>query len=215
MALTAFFAQAPRILVHDALAELLGAAERGLIEYGYEDAVRLAGHSCPTVAGAWLMARSALRALYPDGPAERGEVAVTMHAPEGEGTTGVIAQVFTLLTGAAANNGFQGIGGRFARHGLLRYDGGNPSGVVSVRRGDTSATVDVSMDLSSVPPAPQLRPLMMQALAPKASSLACNAFAQAWQERVRRLLLEHADDPAVIRVEVHPSPARTRVGRGR
>ena len=50
MALPAFYAQAPRITVHDALAELLGAAEGGLIEYGYEDAVRLAGHSCPTVA---------------------------------------------------------------------------------------------------------------------------------------------------------------------
>jgi hypothetical protein len=27
------------------------------------------------------------------------------------------------------------------------------------------------------------------------------AFGAAWQARVRRLLLEHADDPAVIRLE--------------
>lgn len=200
--MTAFFAEAPRVTVHDALAELLGAADGGLIEYGYEDAVRLAGHSCPTVAGAWLMARAALRALYPDGPAERGGVAVTMSAAEAEGTTGVIAQVFTLLTGAAANNGFHGIGGRFARHGLLHYDGGHPDAVASVRRTDTGTTVDVSMDLSSVPPAPQMRALMMQVLAPEASPAVRSAFAQVWQDRVRRLLLQHADDPAVIRIEV-------------
>lgn len=202
MSFPEFFAQAPRVHVHDPLAELLGAADGGLIEYGYEDAVRLAGHSCPTVAAAWLMACASLRALYPDGPAERGGVTVTMHSPENEGTTGVIAQVFTLLTGAAANNGFRGIGGRFARHGLLRYDGEKPDAVASIRRDDTGVTVDVAMDLSSVPPAPQMRALMMQALAAEASSTMRNAFAEVWQDRVRRLLLEHADDPAVIRVEI-------------
>lgn len=61
----AFFDEAPRIVVRDPLADLLGAAEGGLLEYRYLDAVRLAGHSCPTVAGAWLMARAALRSLYP------------------------------------------------------------------------------------------------------------------------------------------------------
>ena len=119
MALPAFFSAAPRIVLRDPLAELLGAAEGGLIEYGYADAVRLAGHSCPTVAGAYLMARAALRALYPDAVPERGSVVVTMSMAEEEGTTGVIAQVFTLLTGAAGNNGFHGIGGRHARHGLV------------------------------------------------------------------------------------------------
>ncbi|PTQ80006.1 hypothetical protein C8R21_12045 [Nitrosospira multiformis] len=33
-----------------------------------------------------------------------------------------------------------------------------------------------------------------------ANDLQRGAFAQAWQERVRRLLLEFADDPDVIRV---------------
>lgn len=33
-----------------------------------------------------------------------------------------------------------------------------------------------------------------------ANDLQREAFAQAWQERVRRLLLEFADDPDVIRV---------------
>lgn len=200
MPLPAFFAQAPRILMRDPLAELLGAAEGGRLEYGYADAVRLAGHSCPTVAGAWLMARAGLRALYPDTLPVRGGVQVTMAAAETEGTTGVIAQVFTLLTGAAADNGFHGIGGQYGRRGLLHYGGGF-SAIAEFRRIDCGASVQLSMDLSSVPPAPQQRALMARALATDASAEERAAFGSAWQDRVRRLLLEHADDPAVIRVE--------------
>ena len=61
----AFFDQVPSIVLYDALAQTLGAVQDGLIEYRYLDAVKLAGHSCPTVAGAWLMARAALARLYP------------------------------------------------------------------------------------------------------------------------------------------------------
>lgn len=201
MSLQAFFAEAPRIPMHDALGEFLGASDDGMVEFGYADAVRLAGHSCPTVASAYLMARAALAALYPQGPAERGGVAVTMSNPEGEGTTGVIAQVFTLITGAAADNGFHGIGGRFVRNGLLRYGGGDPNCIASFRRLDTGDTVDVALDLSSVPPAPEMRELMGRAMAPGASADERRAFGAVWQERVRRLLLEHADDADVILVE--------------
>jgi hypothetical protein len=201
MALPAFFAQVPRIVVRDPLALFLGASDDGLIEYGYADAVRLAGHSCPTAAGAYLMARAALRALYADAPAERGSIVVTMSGAEAEGTTGVTAQVFTLLTGAVAAGGFHGIGGRFVRRGLLRYDGGDPTSVASFRRSDSGDSVYVSMDLSDVSPAPDLRMLIGRALAPDASADERKAFASAWQDRVRRLLLGHADDPAAIRVE--------------
>lgn len=201
MVLPAFFAQAPRVRVHDALAEFLGAAVGGVVEYGYEDVVRLAGHSCPTVAGAYLMARAGLRALYPEGLPERGGIAVTMSAPEAEGTTGVVAQVFTLLTGAAAGNGFHGIGGRFVRSGLLQYGSGDGDCLASFRRIDNGARVHLALDLASVPAAPQMRALMVRAMAANASGEERNAFAEVWQERVRRLLLEHADDAGVIRVE--------------
>jgi len=46
-----FFDTARKITVYDPLAELLGAFDNGVIEYSYVDAVKLAGHSCPTVAG--------------------------------------------------------------------------------------------------------------------------------------------------------------------
>lgn len=195
-----FFDQAPRITLRDPLADFLGAAEGGLMEYHYVDAVRLAGHSCPTVAGAYLMARAALRALYPDGPAERGAVTVRIPGPVHEGVNGVIAQVFTLLTGAAADNGFHGIGGQFVRQDLLAYAESGRAGAIEVTRSDTGKTVSVALDLGSVPPAPNLRPLMMAAFAPDATAAQRRNFGDAWQDRVRRILLDHADDAAVVQV---------------
>lgn len=200
MAFPAFFAQAPVVHTHDALAQLLGASGDGSIDYTYADAVRLAGHSCPTVAGAYLMGRAALRALYPDGPAERGQIEVSMPAPASEGTTGVIAQVLTLLTGAAADNGFHGIAGRHARNGLLDYAGRHDEGAITFRRRDTGATVAVELDTSPVPGNPQVRELLGAILQGLASDAQKQAFADGWQERVRRLLLEFADDPRVVRV---------------
>ncbi|EIL89657.1 MULTISPECIES: hypothetical protein [Rhodanobacter] len=195
-----FFDQAPAITLRDPLADLLGAADDGLLDYHYIDAVRLAGHSCPTVAGAWLMARAALRALYPDGPAERGGVSVEMSGAEDEGVNGVIGQVFTLVTGAAAANGFHGIAGRFARHSLLHFSTPDAGAGLRVHRRDNGKSVSVALDLGDVPAPASLRPLLGAALDPQATPEQRAAFGQAWQERVKCLLLEHADDPAVVRV---------------
>lgn len=60
----AFFDEVPRIVLRDPLAEFLGALEGGLVEFSYLDAVRPAGHSCPTVASAYGLTRRALGALY-------------------------------------------------------------------------------------------------------------------------------------------------------
>ena len=80
-----FFADAPQITLRDPLAEFLGAARGGLMTYRYADAVRLAGHSCPTVAGAWLMTVRGLRALYGDETPVRGEVEVFMRGGREDG----------------------------------------------------------------------------------------------------------------------------------
>lgn len=123
------------------------------MDYHYADAVRLAGHSCPTVAGAFLTARAALQVLYPDTLPERGGIAVHMPSPETEGTTGVVAQVLTLLTGAATQGGFKGIGGRFARNGLLSFatHTGENGGAVRFERIDTGAAVMVKFDANKIP----------------------------------------------------------------
>lgn len=195
-----FYELAPVIQTRDPFAALLGAARDGLLEYHYLDAVRLAGHSCPTVAGAYLIGRAALRALYPDEPAERGSIAVHMPAPEHEGTTGVMAQVLTLLTGAAADNGFHGIQGRYRRMGLLSFASQREGEAICFKRLDTGASVAVELDVSLVPGDPAQSGRLAAILQNRADDTVRSAFAEAWQARVRRLLLEFADDPRVIRV---------------
>ncbi len=197
-----FYEKAPVIRTRDPFAAMLGAARDGVLEYRYVDAVRLAGHSCPTVAGAFLVGRAALRALYPDEPAERGNIAVYMPAPEDEGVTGVMAQVLTLLTGAASSNGFHGIRGQFRRQGLLTFAQQREGEAINFKRLDTGACVAVHLNVSPVPADPAQGERLMTLLEGDVNDLQREAFAQAWQERVRRLLLEFADDPDVIRVRL-------------
>ena len=108
--------------MHDRLAAFLGASDGGVIEYRYADAVKLAGHSCPTVAGAYLLTSRTLAALYPDQLPERGEIQVDFRDAQEEGVTGVIAAVIGLITGAAGIGGFKGIAGHFTRRNLLDFE---------------------------------------------------------------------------------------------
>ncbi|HEX5961940.1 MAG TPA: FmdE family protein [Rhodanobacteraceae bacterium] len=194
-----FFAEVPALRLHDGLAQLLGASDDGMIEYHYADAVRLAGHSCPTVAGGWLSARAALRHLYPDSVPERGGISVYLDEPEDAGVTGVIGQVLTLITGAAAGNGFKGLGGRHARNNLLHYAQGDVAGV-RFKRNDTGDEIEVEIDTGPVPGNPMMRPLLQLTMTGQADAAQRREFGRLWQDRVRRMLLVHADDPAVVKV---------------
>jgi hypothetical protein len=142
MQMPAFFDAIPPIVVADPLAELLGAAAGGLLAYHYVDAVKLAGHSCPTVAGAWLMTRAALARLYPGGTPQRGALRVDMQQRVDEGVAGVIAGVAGLVTGAANNGGFKGLGSRFARNDLLNF-GVPMTGEIRFTRLDTGDSVEL------------------------------------------------------------------------
>ena len=73
-----FFGQGPTICLRDPLAAFLGAAEGGLMTYSYQDAVKLAGHSCPTVAGSFVAVIRGLKALYSNDMPERGNIEVLM-----------------------------------------------------------------------------------------------------------------------------------------
>jgi len=200
MRLPAFFDAAPRILMQDALAETLGAAEGGIIEYTYADAVKLAGHSCPTVAGAYLMTRAALAHLYPRELPQRGGIRVELCGAQEEGVVGVVASVATLITGATGPGGFKGLAGRHVRRGLLSF-GVPMRGEMRFTRADSQATVEVSFHLDALPRSPALGGLMQAGLAAGAPAEAREAFARAWQERVRAILLDHADDPELVSVE--------------
>lgn len=176
----AFFEAAPSIVVADPLAEMLGAAEGGLIEYRYVDAVKVAGHSCPTVAGAWLITRAALARLYPGETPQRGEIRVELCQAINEGVAGVIASVAGLVTGAANEGGFKGLAGRFARNGLLRFSV-PMRGEIRFTRLDNSRSVELSHRPQVVPRPASINKQLRDALAPQASTAARCAFAEAWQ----------------------------------
>jgi len=195
-----FFANAPHITVRDPLAEFLGAAEGGVIEYSYADVVKLAGHSCPTVASAFLMARAALAALYPGALPERGGVRVDMPEPIDEGVSGVIGSVIGMITGAAGAGGFHGIGGRFDRRALLTFGVSELAGP-RLSRIDTGAAVSVSVRTERVPGDPRMRGLLQQCMTGAATPEEQEQFGALWQDRVRRLLVLHGDDPQVVVVE--------------
>lgn len=194
-----FFDAVPPVAMRDPLAETLGAADDGVIEYGYVDAVKLAGHSCPTVAGAWLMTVKALARLYGDELPRRGEVRVELRQTHDEGVAGVIGNVAGLLTGAAGDGGFKGLAGRFSRRGLLAY-GAPIDGDIRYTRTDTGKSVEVAYHPEVVERPAELKALMQAALAPSADAQARRAFGSAWQEWVRRIVVDHADDPALVTV---------------
>jgi len=192
-----FFDSIPTITLQDPLSRLLGSAEDGLIEYSYAETVKLTGHSCPTVAGAWLMTTGALKRLYGNETPVRGGISVSFRNSAVEGVTGVIASVAGYLTGATADTGFKGIRGRFDRRNLMRFD--EPiDGDIRFERLDTGARVTVSFNAAVVPPPPGMMPQLFMALEADATPEQRAAFADAWQDRVRRIF-ENADHPELIR----------------
>lgn len=195
----AFFDEVRRLVVHDPLAEFLGAAEGGRIDYGYADAVKLAGHSCPTVAAAYWMSLKALEALYPKALPERGGIRVDFRADRLSGVTGVIASVVTLLTGATHDTGFKGLAGQFDRRKRM-YFLADIADEMRFTRLDSGAAVDVRADLQRVPFAARTPELMQKCLDGSASAAEAGEFRESWQARVRALLLEHGDDPEVFQV---------------
>ncbi len=192
-----FFAAVRTISVHDPLADFLGAMENGIVEYTYLDAVKLAGHSCPTVAGVYLATMKALEHLYPGTLPQRGDIKVSFRASSASGVTGVMANITTLITGATQDQGFKGIGGKFDRRNLLFFDAPIRGEILFERR-DTGVAVNTTYHPEIVPPEAAMKELMQAAQVGAATLSEQNEFARLWQDRVRRILIEHIDDPRLI-----------------
>ncbi len=184
------FDAGPSLTVHDPLAELLGAGD-GTWTYTFDDAVRLAGHACPTVAGAYVTAVQAVRRLYGGETCIRGELRITLHGAEESGANGPFSQVLTLLTGAAGRNGFQGLGGHYRRAGLLGF-GAAAEGPLrcTFERMDTGAEVTLAYDPASITADPILAPAMQAVLKGAADAVTRARFRWAWRDRVERIVAD-------------------------
>ncbi len=181
-----FFDDIEPIRLKDELSNFLGTFEDGVIEFSYLDVVKSAGHSCPTVAGAYLATREALKGLYGDELPERGAIRVDFRGSQTEGVVGVIAQVITNITGATTDFGFKGINGNFNRTNLLFFNQEIPSEIKFTRLdGGESVMVDYNpQDIKANPRQPQLFQKIMQGLA---TADEVKEFGELWQSRVEKI----------------------------
>ena len=185
-----FFDSIKPIVLYDELAEFLGSAGKGIVEISYLDVVKMAGHSCAVVAGAYLMAQKGLSALFGEEMPQRGQIKVELRRNADEDNAGVTGSVLSNITGAAYGAlGFSGITqNRFKRRDLLFF-GVDMPGDVRFTRLDTGASVSVSYRPGKVV---QPRSILMSAIGPEATDESRASFPQRWQEMVRTLFA-HAD----------------------
>ena len=195
----AFFDEIEPIDTVDPLADILGAMEEGLITYRYIDMVKLAGHSCPTVSGAWLMSKIGLEKLYGRERPVRGNIKVELRGALDEGVEGVIGSCIGLITGASNEGGFKGLGGKMGRNNRLFY-GVPMEGEVRLSRLDNGESVQMSYNPSIVPGHPEQQVLMQKIMQGSASKEEKRRFGELWQERVKKILLQTSLWPRMVKV---------------
>jgi hypothetical protein len=205
-----FFYEVRPIRLREPLAALLGAfqGEDEILEFKFTDAVRAAGHACPTVSGAFLSCQAALDALYPGEVPLRGGIAITVYGEPDEGALGVMAQVFTFITGAASETGFKGLGGRFRRKDLLRYEKAEPGReepCFRFDRLDTGAAV-LARFYPWLIPLPEesgkrLAALMGPVVAGEASDEDRHEFQELWLEKIRGMVVDRKEIGTWLKVE--------------
>jgi len=184
-----FFDSIEPITLYDELSQFLGVNENGHIELSYLDIVKTAGHSCATVAGAYLIALKGLKALYNDELPVRGEIKVELKKSPTDENTGVVGCVLSNITGATTDYGFGGIPtGKFNRRELLFFEADIQSDVCFTRL-DTNTKVCINYKPQSV-----VNPMkiLKSAIVPDAKQEDIDSFAKRFQNMVKTVF-ENAD----------------------
>jgi len=187
-----FFDTVESIKLKDDLANILGAFEEGIIEFTYKDVVKSAGHSCPTVAGAYLLVKEGLKELYKNTLPVRGEIKVLFKENLEDGVAGVISNVASQITGATSKSGFKGLNGKFARHSLMSFNE-NISSSMKLTRTDTNQSVELIYNPNSILPHKDMSMLMQKVMKNEANKDEKILFGQLWQERVEQILINEKE----------------------
>lgn len=182
-----FYDSVKPIVFKDELAQLLGAVEDGVIEFTYLDVVKAAGHSCPTVAGAYLLVQKAVDELYiGDRLPVRGEIEIHCKDDITEGVTGVMANIFSQLTGATSVSGFKGLTKRYNRTNLIKYNQKFDADFQFIRT-DSKRAVKLNYDPSIVPTDAKVIELMIDIEKNSATEFQQKEFQKLWQARVEKI----------------------------
>ncbi len=197
-----FLNEVEPIRFREPFAETLGALkeENAVLTYTYVDVVKMAGHACPTTAGAYLCCREALKQLYPGEIPTRGDISIRIHGEADEGVYGVIGQVFSLLTGAAPASGFRGLGHKFKRKDLLKFgrEKMDSDGLsFDFKRLDGNQTISVTFYPHKIPfdsqKARRLGQLLEKVVWEAARVDEKKEFQNLWMEKVRDMLVEEKE----------------------
>ncbi|MDC0933800.1 FmdE family protein [Arcobacteraceae bacterium] len=181
-----FFNTIETIKLQDPLSNLLGTFENGLVEFSYLDIVKSAGHSCPTVSGAYIMAMVGLKELYQDEIPTRGDIFVSFKEDDKDGVAGVIGTVLSQITGATESLGFKGLNGNFARHDLMQFNA-NITSSIKLQRLDTGKSVELIYNPSQISQDERVPQLMQKIMQNTATPEDKKLFGQLWQKRVEAI----------------------------
>lgn len=196
-----FFNNIPTIKLQDDLANLLGAFEDGLIETSYLEVVKSAGHSCPTVLGAYLMTLQGLKALHENETPKRGNILVEFKEKQIDGVAGVIGSVITNITGSTTTNGFKGLAGKHDRNHLMNFEKDINGASVRFTRLDTQKSVDVFYNANSILPHSSMNSLMQKCIQGSATNEEKIEFGKVWQKRVEDISNNIDDVIKIVEIE--------------
>lgn len=201
-----FYDDVEPIRLREPLAVFLGAInEGGEFIFTYGDAIKLAGHSCPAVSGAYKMTQKALKALYGSEMPIRGEISVKVLGSVENGANGPISQVISLITGAAPETGFAGLGQEFVRKNKLVFDEKNEEPNTFVfTRDDTKKSVKVSYHPEHLPQDEDMGTLFTKCIVETATKKQKEQFQEIWQKKVKAALFEEVKGLFTVE-EIKPS----------
>src|SRR3989338_4018843 len=188
----AFYDDVEPMRLKDPLAVFLGAIDENEdFIFTYTDAVKLAGHSCPAVSGAYKLTQKALEALYPNETPVRGNISVKVLGSIDNGANGPISQVISLITGAAPQTGFAGLAGEFVRKDKLVFDEQNEeSSAFIFTRDDNGKSVKVMYHLEHIPQKEEMSGLFSKCISGTANEKQKEKFKELWQAKVKAVLFE-------------------------
>lgn len=184
------------ILMKEPLAELLGAFENdsNVLEYSLAEVIKMAGHCCPTITGAYLACKKALKELYNNEIPVRGDIKIKIYGKCDEGVYGVISQVFSFITGAVASNGFDGLGYSFRRKNLMTFSNetDNQEMTFSFERTDSEDKVLIEFIPQFIPfdDSEEMSNLMQKLLGGSTNKGEKNKFQDLWMRKIKNILNE-------------------------
>lgn len=201
-----FIQRTEPIRMREPLAETLGVfKESDIVEYSLKEVIKLSGHLCPTVTGAYLCCKKALKELYGENTPVRGEISITMHGEPDESNYGVISQVFSFITGAASSIGFKGIKTFFKRKDLLQFpkNGKDAEGLkFEFKRNDNGKKVTISFLPQNIPVSPEesneINELIQKVLWGAAKKEEVTRFQDLWMKKIKRMLNEENIDKWMV-----------------